>query len=310
MKKFVFVLVLFSLIFTISCKKEEKKIITLSGAFAIYPTAVNWANEYMKLNPNVKIEVSAGGAGKGATDAILGIVDIGMVSREPDKSELEKGIIAIPISHDGVFVIISAKNPFVQEIIKKGIKRQTLYELFIENKKLSFYDIYGIEGGKEKYFNIYTRSDSCGAAQTFAKGLGNKKQEDLKGVGLNSDPQMINAVLKDDFGLSYANFSYVFNTDGKVFDGIKILPIDSDEDGMISEDEKIENRKDAERLINENRYLFSRRNYFFVKKELSQDAKSFIKFCLSEEGTKILEAIGTSLPLSREERVKILEGMN
>ena len=56
--------------------------LSLSGAFALYPLAVVWAEEFQKLNPDVKVDVSAGGAGKGMTDVLAGVVDFGMVSRE------------------------------------------------------------------------------------------------------------------------------------------------------------------------------------------------------------------------------------
>jgi len=56
--------------------------ITISGAFALYPMMVKWAEEYQKIHKDVRIEVSAGGAGKGMTDALTGMVDLGMVSRD------------------------------------------------------------------------------------------------------------------------------------------------------------------------------------------------------------------------------------
>src|SRR5512136_83085 len=88
---------------------EIKGTVTLSGAWAIYPTAVAWAEAFQKKNPGVKIEISAGGAGKGASDVINGLVDIGMVSREPDPSETAKGIVPIYILHDAVFPVVSEK---------------------------------------------------------------------------------------------------------------------------------------------------------------------------------------------------------
>src|SRR5436190_18165572 len=56
--------------------------ISISGAFALYPMAVRWAEEYAKIHPEIRIDVSAGGAGKGITDALSKVVDIGLVSRE------------------------------------------------------------------------------------------------------------------------------------------------------------------------------------------------------------------------------------
>jgi len=295
-----------SLTLTVACSHNKKKsVLTLSGAFAIYPTAIAWGEEFQKSNPGAKIEVSAGGAGKGAADCIAGLVDIGMVSRDPDPSELAKGITAIPISQDGVFVIIDEKNPFSNKIVEKGFTREILYNLYINKKKLTFEEILSIPMEKNFSLNVYTRSDSCGAAATFAKFLGNFKQENLDGIGVNSDPQMINAVLNDSNGISYVNFSYAFGKDGKVFPEVKVVPIDANGNGMIEENEKISSREDAIKTINSSNYPISRKNYFFVKGNMKESVKNFISFCLSDKGTSILNECGTSIPLPEEERKEI-----
>ncbi len=56
--------------------------LSLSGAWALYPLAVRWQEEFQKSHPGTIVDVQAGGAGKGIADALTGIVDIGMVSRE------------------------------------------------------------------------------------------------------------------------------------------------------------------------------------------------------------------------------------
>src|SRR6185437_5449110 len=65
--------------------------ISLSGAFALYPLAVVWGEEFKKLHPDVRVEVSAGGAGKGMVDALSGNVDLGMISRDINSQEAQKG---------------------------------------------------------------------------------------------------------------------------------------------------------------------------------------------------------------------------
>ena len=59
-----------------------KGTLSISGAFALYPLMTRWAEEFQKVHPDVQFDISAGGAGKGMTDAVSGAVDIGMVSRE------------------------------------------------------------------------------------------------------------------------------------------------------------------------------------------------------------------------------------
>ncbi len=148
--------------------------ITISGAWAIYPTAVAWAEGFQKLHPKVRVDVSAGGAGKGAADAIAGLVDIGMVSRQPDASEIDKGIVPVYILHDAVYPVISEKNPALKSILKKGVKKQTWIKLYIEGSLTSWDDILQEKVGKPVH--IYTRSDSCGAAASWAAYLGKKQK--------------------------------------------------------------------------------------------------------------------------------------
>ncbi|MEI6749015.1 MAG: substrate-binding domain-containing protein, partial [Bacteroidota bacterium] len=74
--------------------------ISISGAFALYPITVKWAEEFQKLHPNVQIDVSAGGAGKGMTDALSQMIDIGMFSRGVSEEEIRKGAWFIALTKD------------------------------------------------------------------------------------------------------------------------------------------------------------------------------------------------------------------
>jgi len=288
-------------------KEEELKgTVTLSGAWAIYPTAVAWAEAFQKLHPNVKIDVSAGGAGKGAADAIAGLVDIGMVSRDPDPSEIKKGIVPVYILHDAVFPVISDKNRVLPDLLKKGVKKQTWIDIYISGTTTTWDEVVGRKVNKR--IHVYTRSDSCGAAASWAAYLG-KKQEDLKGVGIYADPGILEAAKRDPIGIGYSNFSYVFTREGTVVKGAKLVPIDSNENGIADPDEIYETRDAAIKAIRTGRYPATRRNYFFVKGKLKDLVKEFIEFALSDEGTKIVDEVGTSLSLTNQEREKVLKGL-
>jgi len=77
---------------------------------------VKWTEEYQKLNPKVKIEVSAGGAGKGMTDARSGLVDTkGMVSRDIAPEEIAKGAFYVVVTKEAVVAIINANNPVIKD---------------------------------------------------------------------------------------------------------------------------------------------------------------------------------------------------
>jgi phosphate transport system substrate-binding protein len=160
----------------------------------------------------------------------------------------------------------------------------------------------------DRPLHVYTRSDSCGAAAAWAAPFG-KKQEDLKGVGVYGDPGLLQAVLRDPIGLGYNNFSYVFTRDGKLVAGARLVPIDANQNGKADPEEIIADRAAAVAAIEAGKYPVTRKNYFFVKGKPSGLVKEFLKFVLSEEGTTVVDAVGTSLPISKAERAKILKDL-
>ncbi len=209
--------------------------ITLSGAFALYPMAVKWAEEYKKLNPGVKIDISGGGAGKGMADALSGIVDIGMVSRELNPAEFDKGAFKISVAKDAVVPVANAKNPAVKEILAKGLKKDAFVSVWITEKATKWSDL--IPGAPHADLHTYTRADACGAAETWALFLG-KKQEDLAGTGVNADPGIAEAVRADVLGIGYNNIGFAYDAKtGAQVAGLCVIPIDLNGDGTIDKDE-------------------------------------------------------------------------
>jgi phosphate transport system substrate-binding protein len=92
--------------------------------------------------------------------------------------------------------------------------------------------------------HVYTRSDACGAAKTWAKFLG-KNQEDLLGVGVYGDPGLAEAVKKDNLGIGFNNINYAYDAKTKKqVEQIKVLPIDLNGNGLIDEDEDFYNSRD------------------------------------------------------------------
>src|SRR3569833_1470935 len=90
---------------------DLKGTINISGAFALYPITVKWAQEFKKLHPNVTFNISAGGAGKGISDALSGLVDIGLASRDISPEEVKKGAYTIYVSKDAVVPTFNTGNP-------------------------------------------------------------------------------------------------------------------------------------------------------------------------------------------------------
>ncbi len=228
--------------------------ITVSGAFALYPMMTRWAEEFQKANPKVTFDVSAGGAGKGMADALAGAVDIGMVSRGVTSDEEAKGAFWVGVVKDAVFPMVNEKNPVIQDILKQGIKQETFVGIFITGEIKTWGQVVGKPEITDE-IHVYTRSDACGAADIWAKYLGNKKQEDLLGVGVFGDPGLLDAVVKDPLGIGYNNLGYAFdNATGKPVAGALPAPIDKDGNGQADAEELIQSKPQADDLVAKGKY--------------------------------------------------------
>jgi phosphate transport system substrate-binding protein len=223
--------------------------VTISGAFALYPMMQRWAEEFQKTNPGVQFDVSAGGAGKGMTDALAGAVDIGMVSRAISADEEAQGAYWVPVVIDAVFPTISDKNPVVQDLLAKGISQDTFIKVFITGDIKTWGEVVGKPEVTDE-IHVYTRSDSCGAADVWAKYLGNKKQEDLLGIAVSGDPGLLDAVIKDPLGIGYNNLNYAYDvTSGKPVAGAVVIPIDKDGNGLAEPQELLETKTEAQEAV-------------------------------------------------------------
>ncbi len=237
MKRIISLIFLSILILANGCTPKSKKdrTISISGAFALYPLVVQWADVYQKEHPGIRFNISAGGAGKGMADALSGTTDLGMFSREIAEQEKSQGVWWVGLSIDAVLPTISDKNPFMDAILTKGLNREQFREIFIDGSFSSWSELYG--GIEAIPMNVYTRSDACGAAGTWARYLGGT-QEDLKGIGIYGDPGLADAVAKDQGGIGFNNTIFVYDIrSGKKHDGLEIIPIDLDSNGLISPDE-------------------------------------------------------------------------
>lgn len=275
--------------------------ISISGAFALYPLAVLWSEEFKAIHPRVRFNISAGGAGKGIADALSGMVDIGLVSRDIHRQEFERGAYVIHVAKDAVVGTISSQNPNLAAILRHGIKQGELKRIFVEGSISNWHQVNPTFGNND--LHVYVRSDAAGAAETWAAFFG-KSQEDLKGTGIFGDPGIAQAVQKNPLSIGFNNINYVYDLKTrKQAAGIRVIPIDLDNNGMIRSDEYFYDSIDSlTRAVASGRYPSPpSRNLSFLVKGKPQDVvvREFIRFVLRKESQAILLENGY-IPLTEE----------
>lgn len=88
----------------------QKGKITIGGSSSVTPVMEKLKEAYVKLNPDVTIDVQQNDSSSGMKGAIDGIYDIGMASRDIKDSEKEAGLSSIKIALDGIAVIVNKDN--------------------------------------------------------------------------------------------------------------------------------------------------------------------------------------------------------
>lgn len=256
----------------------EEKILKLSGSTTVRPLARRWRDEFMKENPEIRISVKGGGSGKGVADVKGGLADIGMSSSKSLVAQ-EEDLVSHLMAYDAILIIVNKENPILDTLEEKGIDKSTLQKIY-SGEINNWNEIPGIN--KDQSLFNYTRSDESGSAEVFAKFL-EMTQGELRGIGVKGNSGTKEAISNNEWGIGYVGAKYAFDN------SIEVIPLDGNNDGEISDYERIDSFNDLKSDI-EN-YPIQRGLYFATKGEPTEIVKRFIEWC-KDEGQTFVSEVG------------------
>ncbi|MDU5110445.1 MAG: phosphate ABC transporter substrate-binding protein [Clostridium sp.] len=238
---------------------SESVTISISGSTSVGPLMEKVAEKYEGANSNVSIEINQVGSSAGIKDAINGVSEIGMSSREL-KAEEESQVKSNVIAYDGI-AIITNKNNQIKNITLDQIKG--IYTGQITNWNQ-------IDGGKDAPIVVVSREEGSGTRDAFQEIVGYKSEE-LKADAMisNGNGGVKETVASNDNAVGFVSFEYL------------------DDEVNIANVENVEPKAD---LVKSGQYKISR-PFLLVNKdgELSEDGQKLIDFILSDEGQAIVK---------------------
>jgi len=179
-------------------KKELSGSLSVSGSSAMQPLIAAAAEEFMNENPNVDIQVNAGGSGTGLSQVAEGSVQIG---NSDVFAEEKEGIPADQLVDHKVAVVgmTAAVNP---KVGIKDIKKEDLIKVFT-GKITNWKEL----GGKDQKIVLVNRPDSSGTRAIFNKFAldGATPAEGITEDSSNTVKKIIN---ETDGAVGYLAFSY------------------------------------------------------------------------------------------------------
>jgi len=209
----------------------EKKIV-ITGARFTYPLVEKWIKEYKEANPAVKVVIEP----RTTTDPSK--YDLLIEAYESEKVTEDREYLYL--GKYAIIPVANASSKFAKFYGDKGLTRDLLEQAFFHN----LFD--SKESDLKAEFTVYTRLQKAGVPTTFAQYFG-FEQEKIKGKGIaGSDEHLIKAVLGDSAGVTYNNPGLLYDLQKRtVLPGLAIIPVDANDNGHVSKDEKFYDNLDA-----------------------------------------------------------------
>ena len=229
--RFCLVLALLLSISILQAQKPEQ-VITISDSQFANSLVQKWASEYAKANAGVVFKFVKSSLQNKPTDLKLTVNSLAVVDGPPKENHVKVGQIA-------VLPVTNIRNNFFNKQIKNGIRQEELKNIFIQSDGDNA-DDQGSEGIAEIPYNVYTQSPQSPTANVLISHFRKTKPE-LKGILVTGDDKyLIESVLGDSTGVAYSTLGLLYNLEDRTpIGGIKILPIDPDNNGRLKNEELI-----------------------------------------------------------------------
>lgn len=235
--------------------------VSVSGSTSVGPLAEKIAEKF-KEESNVKVEINQIGSSAGITNALNGVSEIGMSSRDLKEEEKASGLTETIIAYDGIVVVTHPSNK-VKNLTMEQVKAVFTGE--VTNWKYL--------GGADMEIVVVSREDGSGSRDAFQEIVGYSSGELVRSAIIASGNGNIKTtVATNKHAVGFISFEYIDSSISTV-----------DINGVEATAENVLQQK----------YSLSR-PFLFVHKEdqITEAGKQFIEYILSPDGQAIVGETG------------------
>lgn len=240
---------------------EKNSTISISGSTSVGPLAEKLAVKY-KEKANTNIEINQIGSSAGITNAINGVSEIGMSSRDLKEEEKASGLNEVVIAYDGIVVVTHPSNKV------KNLTIDQVKQIFT-GEVTNWSEL----GGDDMEIVVVSREDGSGSRDAFQEIVGYSSGELVRSsIIASGNGNIKTTVANNKHAVGFISFEYID-------DSISTIDIDGVE-------------ATAENVLQQ-KYSLSR-PFLFVYKDgkLTEAGQQFIDFILSEDGQLIAAEAG------------------
>jgi phosphate transport system substrate-binding protein len=183
----------------------------LTGSSTIAPLASELGKAFEAKYPGVRVDVQAGGSGRGITDARQATADIGMVSRK--LKDDEQDLLSFTIANDGVAPILNTSNPVTQ------LTDQQIIDIYL-GKITNWKDV----GGNDAPITVVNKAEGRSTLELFAQYFKIEPKDIKAQVVIGDNQEGIKSVAGNPDAIGYVSIGTAEYEAGHGT-AIKLLPI-------------------------------------------------------------------------------------
>ncbi len=254
--------------------------ITVKGSDTMIILSQRWAEEFMKKNQDVTIQVTGGGSGTGIASLVNGTTTLANSSRPIKAEEIEAAkknkidVVEFKTAMDGLGVVVNAGNPVDHLTIKQvGM----IYTGYINNWKQV--------GGPDKRIIRYSRESNSGTYVFFKEHVLLNRDYAADCQTMSGTSAVAEAVSHDPNAIGFGGVAY-FATNPK----IRILKIAKDEKTEPISPVLPDGKINYEAVWTQT-YPISRYLYVYSAGQPQGSVKAFVDWILGPEGQAVVEKI-------------------
>lgn len=221
-----------------SCFKDYKGRIAIDGSSSVYPITEAVAEEFRNGHKDIRVTVGVSGTGGGFKKFARGETDISNASRPIKGSEVEaceaNGIsfIEIPVAYDGLAVVVSPTNTFVDYLTVAELKK--MWEPGAQNKITSWKQIRS--SFPDVPLRLYGAGTSSGTYDYFTEAItGEAKSSRGDYTASEDDNVLVQGVSSDKGALGYFGLAYYEENRNK----LKLVPVDGGKGPVLPNDSTV-----------------------------------------------------------------------
>ena len=238
--------------------------VTVKGSDSMVLLGQRWAEDFMKLHPDVKIQVTGGGSGTGLAALINGTTDIAMSSRPLEDAERQQARsrhghapVEQAVARDGITFYVHESNPV------DNLSLAQLASIYLGDIR-NWSEV----GGEDAPIVVYSRESSSGTyAFVKAAVLGGQDYIE-RAQPLPGTAAVVDAVSKERHGIGYGGAAWL-----RRVREVKVRRHEGDPPIAPT----AENIQDGS-------YPLSRTLFFSLPREPSGVTRDFLDYVLSPEG--------------------------